>query len=103
MTQKLFAGDLVYVAKDLGPSMSHFENDQQAIVLYSYAEKYGGNSARDYTQFSIYLLESKYTVSWYNEDQLTLIEPNRFDLLPKSDILRRTHEANVERNKQLTK
>lgn len=34
-------GDYVRVAKDLGPTMSHFTSDCDAIVLYSYADIYG--------------------------------------------------------------
>ena len=43
--QKFKKGDVVWVAKDLGSSMSHFANNCPAIVLYSYESEYGdGNS-----------------------------------------------------------
>lgn len=97
MTQKYFAGDLVYVAKDLGLSMNHFEKDQQAIVLHTYSEKYG-QSAQNDKEYCLYLLKSKTEVSWYEEHQLSFIEPDRFNLLPEKHIARRNHEAKKERD-----
>ena len=41
MTQQFFKGDLVYIAGDLGPTMTHFPKGVDAIVLYSYNEHYG--------------------------------------------------------------
>lgn len=40
--QKFHKGDHVRVAKDLGPRMSHFKNDCDAIVISSYDDKLGG-------------------------------------------------------------
>lgn len=77
--QKFTKGDLVRVAEDLGEDMSHFENDCNAIVIGSYAEQYGGN---DYTSYTIYI-ENHGKTSWYDENQLVLIEKNRLDLLQK--------------------
>ena len=101
MTQKFFAGDLVYVAKDLGPSMEHFESGQRAIVLYSYADKYDSVSCGNTKDFGLYLIDSKRTVAWYHEHQLTLIEPDRFDLLPTTEVLRRNHDAKRARDAEL--
>ncbi len=70
-------GDLVRVAKNLGSSMSHFTNDCDAIVMYSYADNYGGGNTESY---GIYI-KGKGQTAWYHEHQLTLIEPNRCDLL----------------------
>ena len=68
--QKFHKGDLVRIAKDLGPSMGHFESDCEAIVVGSYAEQYGGSNTNSYSVF----LKGKGHSSWYYEDQLSLIE-----------------------------
>ena len=98
MSQQFFLGDRVRIAKKLGASMAHFESDREAIVMYSYAEQYGG---RDVDQFSLYILPDRGEVSWYYANQLTLIEPDRLDMLPKSHIARRNYEAKVARDKDL--
>ena len=76
-TQKFNKGDHVRVAKNLGSSMSHFQNDCEAIVIGSYNDQYGGGNVKSYT---IHIKDSG-QVSWYEEHQLTLIEANRADLL----------------------
>ncbi len=75
--QKFHRGDLVRVAKNLGPSMQHFTADCDAIVIGSYADQYGGDDHKKYTLH----LEGKGRSSWYDEDQLTLIAINRNDKL----------------------
>jgi len=100
MSQKFFLGDRVRIAKDLGASMSHFESDCEAIVMYSYAEQYDG-SAKNVDKFSLYILPNRGETSWYYADQLTLIEPDRLDLLPKSHIARKNSEAKQARDKDL--
>jgi hypothetical protein len=100
MSQKFFLGDRVRIAQDLGPSMSHFEKDCEAIVMYSYAEQYDG-TGKDVDQFSLYILPNRGEVSWYYANQLTLIEPDRLDLLPKSHIARRNSEAKQARDQAL--
>lgn len=67
--QKFRRGDLVRVAKDLGPMMAHFQSDCNAIVIASYAEKYGGDDTHQYTIF----VEGSGETSWYYEHQLTFI------------------------------
>lgn len=79
MSQKFHKGDHVRVAKDLGPSMSHFESNCEAIVIGSYKDRYGG-SGRNERQFTIHIKDRGQT-SWYYEEQLTLIETGRLDLL----------------------
>jgi hypothetical protein len=98
MAQKFFLGDRVRIAKDLGSSMSHFESDCEAIVMYSYAEQYDSSSKRNLDQFSLYILPNRGESSWYYANQLTLIEPDRLDLLPKSHIIRKNFEAKRERD-----
>ena len=77
--QKFKKGDHVMIAKDLGSSMSHFTNNTEAIVIYSYDDEYGGGNTKDY---GIYI-KGKGQAAWYREEQLTLIEKNRIDLLKK--------------------
>jgi hypothetical protein len=75
--QKFKTGDFVRIAKDLGPLMKHFQADCDAIVMYSYNDKYGGGDTKSYCLY----LRGRGTSSWYSEEQLNLIEPNRIDLL----------------------
>jgi len=98
--QKFFKGDLVQVG-EMPIYMRHFDGNCKAIVLYTYEELYG-RSGDKRQQYSLHLLPSRGEVSWYEEDQLTLIEPERFDLLPKSSVHRKVWEANKARNEQLT-
>jgi hypothetical protein len=69
--QKFKRGNLVHIAKDLGSTMSHFENDKDVIIVGSYADKYGGNDIKSYT---IVFLDTGEEISWYQEHQLTLID-----------------------------
>jgi hypothetical protein len=75
--QKFHKGDYVQVAKDLGSCMSHFQADCEAIVIGSYAEQHGGSNTSSYTIH----IKDRGQVSWYEEDQLTMIAPSRLDLL----------------------
>lgn len=61
---------MVRIAKDLGSSMSHFEANQDAIVIGSYRDQYGGDDVDSYT---VMLCKSGGETSWYHEHQLTLI------------------------------
>lgn len=69
--QKFKKGDLVQVADDLGPMMSHFTSGCRAIVI----ERSGG----DYGLF----LEGHGECWWYHTEQLTLIKKNSMALLKK--------------------
>jgi len=98
MTQKFFKGDLVQVG--LMPIfMSHFAGNCKAIVLYTYAEQYGRSGLDLDKKYSLFILKpgEQGEVSWYHEDQLTLIEPDRFDLLPSSNVYRKAWEAKKQR------
>ena len=75
--QQFSKGDYVKVAKDLGPGMSHFTSDCEAIVIGSYADQYGGEDRESYTIH----IKNKGEVSWYYGSQLKLIESSRIDLL----------------------
>ena len=77
MKQQFQKGDWVRVAKDLGPCMRHFTADCEAIVEYSYAERYGGSNTESYSLH----LKGRGKVAWYYGHQLTLIESGRLDKL----------------------
>jgi hypothetical protein len=96
MTQKYFKGDLVKIG-DMPKYMFHFPSNCEAIVLYTYKEAYGGGRSES-KQYCVYLLPNKGETSWYEEDQLTLIEPDRFDLLPKGNVHRKAYEAKKVRD-----
>ncbi len=100
MTQKFFKGDLVQVG-EMPPYMSHFAGNCKAVVLYTYAEHYGGAGMHE-KQYALHILkrgDAGYS-AWYSEDQLTLIEADRFDLLPKSNVDRKIWEAKKQREAQ---
>ena len=77
--QKFQKGDLVHVAANLGSAMSHFTADIDGIIIGSYADQYGGSGTDSYTLH----LKGRGECSWYWENQLTLIEADRLDLLDK--------------------
>ena len=97
--QKFFKGDLVQVG-DMPIYMSHFDGNCKAIVIHSYEENYQLRSDDKRQEYSLYVLPNRGEVCWYKEDQLTLIEPERFDLLPKSNVHRKVWEALKARNEQ---
>jgi hypothetical protein len=80
--QKFNKGDYVQVAKDLGPSMAHFASDCEAIVIGSYADKYGGGNTSSYTIH----IKDRGEISWYYESQLELITPDKLDLLEEWEV-----------------
>jgi len=77
MKQRYNTGDHIMIAKNLGEGMSHFTNDAEAIVKYTYSQKFGGDNIDSYCLF----IKDHGETSWYHEHQLTLIEENRSDLL----------------------
>ena len=74
VTPKYARGSKVAVCKEMPASMSHFESGFNAIVEYTYAQKYGGDNVDSY---SLIVLNEKdepiNSISWYYENQLTLI------------------------------
>ena len=101
MTQKFFKGDLVQVGM-MPINMSHFEGNCKAIVLYTYAEKYGRSGSNPDKDYSLFILKrgERNEVAWYHENQLTLIESDRFDLLPVGNVHRKVWEAKKQREVQ---
>ena len=74
VTPKFKRGSKVAVCKEMPSYMSHFENGFNAIVEYTYAQKYGGD---DIDSYSLIVLDDNNepinSISWYEENQLTLI------------------------------
>lgn len=75
--QKFNKGDKVKVDEDLGTSMSHFQSGMEAIIIGSYADKFGGNDTSSYTIY----IKGQGEVSWYYENQLQLIEKDCYEEL----------------------
>jgi hypothetical protein len=71
--QKFLPGTFVWIAKDLGPYMSHFDNDRPAFVEYTYAHAYWGNNIDSYSLVVRYDDGTWSSIAWYNENQLTEI------------------------------
>ena len=90
--QKFHSGDLVHVAKDLGPAMSHFKADVDAVVIGSYNDQYGGRNGNDV--FTLYI-KGRGRSSWYYDYQLTLIERGRHDKIQEWEA-----EAEVEKTQK---
>lgn len=79
MKQKFKKYDHVMIAKYLGKCASHFPSDHEAIVMYSYKDKYGGDTDGKH-EYCVYI-KGMGEVSWYESDQLTLIRNNGKDIL----------------------
>ena len=77
MSQKFHKDDHVQVG-DMPPYMSHFTGNCEAIVIGSYADQYGGGN-RERATYTLNLKEGGH-VSWYEEDQLTLIRAQATEL-----------------------
>lgn len=70
--QKFPDGSRVRIADDLGEGMSHFQSGVNAIVCYTYAHAYGGDDVKSYCLD----IDDYGRVSWYEEWQLTAINPS---------------------------
>ena len=77
--QKFKVGTFVHVAKDLGSMMSHFENNVDAIIGYTYAQKYGGTDNKSYSLYLIKNGKVYNSVAWYEEHQLTALPAQDYD------------------------
>jgi len=73
--QKFKRGAKIRVCKEMPPNMSHFDSDFEAIVEYTYNQKYGGG---DIDSYSLIMLDENgdpiNSIAWYEENQLTLID-----------------------------
>lgn len=71
--QKFRRGWRVKVAKEMPPWMAHFESDFEAIVEYSYAQKFWGNDIKNYSLIMLKDGKTVGSIAWYPESTLTLI------------------------------
>lgn len=83
--QKFMQGDLVQIGEEIpwirsGDKVLHYRTDsgKRAVIKGSYDDQYGGGAAMRKT-YTV-LVEGSGPVSWYDDDDLTLIEEGRFDL-----------------------
>ena len=79
MVQKFKRGDVVHIASDLGESMFHFPKDKDVVIMYSYAERYGGSNIKDYSVLDF----DGSTTAWYYESQLTFLRYGGLELISK--------------------
>lgn len=67
--------------------MAHFDSDFNAIVEYTYAQKYGGDDINSYSLIQLDENDNPInSISWYEENQLTLISD---DLAKGKEIIER--------------
>lgn len=71
--QKFRRGSVVHVDKIMPKSMSHFDNDFDGIVKYTYGQRYGGDDRSQYALVKIENGKPVNTIAWYDESQLTLV------------------------------
>lgn len=71
--QKFLPGTFVWIAKDLGESMDHFEKDRPARVECTYAHAYGGDDIDSYSLLVRYDDGKWSSIAWYYPSQLTEI------------------------------
>lgn len=76
MKQKFRQLTFVHVSADLGPFMSHFDNDFIGIVKGTYSQLHSGNNINLYSIYKIDGNSITDVISWYYEDQLTE-QPNQ--------------------------
>jgi hypothetical protein len=76
--QKFLPFQRVRITDKMPKSMSHFDHDMDAIICGTYASQHGAYSERNFREYSLYLIGKNgkifNRVSWYEEDQLTLID-----------------------------
>lgn len=95
MKQKFKKYSLVKIADDLGPHMQHFTSGVEAVVMYTYASKYGGSDNESYGLY----LKSSGEAAWYYESQLTLIEEDGkkyLDLWQEEENTRKERETDLD-------
>lgn len=91
MTQKFKRGDVVHIAKDLGSSMAHFENDRDAIIMGSYRDQYGGENHVD--DWTVMFCDTGVECSLYHTSQLTFLRHGGETEIEKVKLLRARRET----------
>lgn len=72
LRQKFHFGDAVRIAKELGPSMRHFQSDCVVVIIGSFLDLCGSTTTEDKHTYGV-MFPNGNRVSWYKKDQLTLI------------------------------
>lgn len=73
MKQKFRILSFVRVCKEMPEYMSHFDSDFDAIVEGTYSQLHGGRDVDSYSLYKIQDGKIVDNISWYEEDQLTLL------------------------------
>lgn len=73
MRQKFSKLSFVRVCDEMPESMSHFDSGFNAVVCGTYSQEYGGTDVGSYSLYMIKDGSIVNRVSWYHEDQLTLL------------------------------
>ena len=73
MKQKFSKLSFVHVCEEMPPYMSHFEKGFDAIVEGTYSQLYGGKDIKSYSLYQIEEGRIVDHISWYEENQLTLL------------------------------
>jgi len=79
MKQKFKPYSFVHVCKEMPEYMSHFDSDFDAIVEGTYSQLYGGTDIDDYSIYQIKDGKIVNRISWYHENQLTLLPEQDYD------------------------
>jgi hypothetical protein len=79
--QKFLRGQRVRIG-EMPPCISHFYHNTEAIVMDTYRGRYGGGSKNEYgDDYTLFIFNKDGTsygpVSWYKENQLTLVDDDR--------------------------
>lgn len=75
--QKFKRGFRIKVTENLPDSMSHFEKGFEGIVKYTHAQQFGGENIDSYSILQLNKAGKPInSISWYKENQLTLINEN---------------------------
>ena len=82
-------GDRVFISKPLGRMYKAYLSGVEAIVIGSYADKYGGDDHNNYTLF----VKGKGQCSWYDGECLVFLERGRTDMLKQweDELTSHTH------------
>lgn len=79
MAQKFKRGERVYITNKMPIYMRHFHHGCDAIVCYTYKQKYGGGKEEE-KEYCLLILNPDGTVyggsSWYEENQLSIVDSN---------------------------
>ncbi len=74
MKQKFRKLSFVHVCKEMPSWMSHFPSDFDAIVDGTYSQIYSGDNIDSYALWQLRDGKVVNQLSWYKEDQLTLLD-----------------------------